>query len=60
MAYPEGYIWEFPGMYSLSLQYGNANTFYFCTSLGLCIMHICEFYANEYYKLAYLSGFAAS
>ena len=59
MSYPEGYIWEFPGMYSLTIQYGNQNSFYFCAYLALCVIHICEFYANQYYKLSLLSGMTA-
>ena len=57
MAYPDGYIWEFPGMYSLTIQYGNQNSFYFCAYLGLCVINICEFYTNQYFKLAFFSVF---
>jgi len=57
MAYPVGYIWEFPGMYSLSIRYGNQNDFYFCVYMALVMVHFCEFHANEYYKLASFSVF---
>ena len=29
MSFPYNYIWEFPGVYSLSVTYGVYNTFYF-------------------------------
>lgn len=52
MAYPSSYIWEFPGMYSLTIRYGNQNDFYFCAYMALAMIHFCEFHANQYYKLA--------
>eukprot|EP00347_Sterkiella_histriomuscorum_P014407 403360982 len=55
MAYPEGYIWEFPGMYSLTVRYGKQNDFYFCVYIALAVIHFFEFKANKYYQFALLS-----
>ena len=52
MTYPEGYEWEFPGFYSLSVPYGNSNTFFFSTSVGLCMINFCEFKLHGCYYLA--------
>jgi hypothetical protein len=57
MSYPEGYIWEFPGMYSLSIKYGNQNDFYFCAYMALLMIHYHEFMTNNYFKHAFLSIF---
>jgi len=43
MTYPYEYIWEFPGIYSLSVTYGVYNTFYFSQYLGLGVIHLFEF-----------------
>jgi len=55
MRFPDDYEWEFPGFYSLSVPYGNNNTFFYSTSVGLCIINACEFKAYRSYKLAILS-----
>lgn len=55
MAYPTNYIWEYPGMYSLTLHYGNANTFYYMASVGLCMINFLELREKHYPKLAYSS-----
>jgi len=55
MAYPEGYLWEFPGFYSISVPYGMQNNFFFCSQVGLCMICFCEFKATGHYKLAYYS-----
>lgn len=51
MTYPEGYIWEYPGVYSLTVQYGMHNNFYFCPFVGVAVINFCEFYRNKYYVL---------
>lgn len=53
--YPEGYEWEFPGFYSLSVPYGATNNLFFNTTVGLCMINICEFKVNRCYKLAVLT-----
>lgn len=57
MAYPENYLWEFPGMYSLSITYGSQNDFYFCAYMSMVMIHVFEFHANRCFKLAYFSLF---
>ena len=52
MAYPDNYIWEFPGMYSITVQYGVNNGFYFCPYLGFLVINFFEFKDNKHYKLA--------
>ena len=53
MAYPYEYIWEFPGIYSLSVTYGVYNTFYFSQYLGLAVINFCEFREMRYNKLSH-------
>jgi hypothetical protein len=43
MSYPYEYIWEFPGVYSLSVTYGVYNSFYFSQYLALGVIHFFEF-----------------
>lgn len=43
MSYPEGYIFGFPGVYSLTAQYGNANSFYFSTYVAVTVVMLFEF-----------------
>ena len=52
MRYPDGYEWQFPGFYSISVPYGNQNTFFFSTTVGLCMINFCEFKLHRSYKLA--------
>lgn len=55
MQYPPGYIWEYPGIYSLSIRYGSSNDFYFCPYIALVMIHYHEFMANNYFKHALAS-----
>lgn len=43
MPYPDGYIWEFPGFFSITMHYGSGNTFYFCPYIGLLLINFFEF-----------------
>lgn len=57
MATPADSIWEFPGMYSLTMQpYGHQNDFYFCHYLGFMLIIFLEYKATEWYKCAFGSG----
>ena len=51
MSYPYEYIWEFPGIYSLTVTYGVYNSFYFSQILALGIIHFFEFREQSYIKL---------
>lgn len=53
MAYPYEYIWEFPGIYSLSVTYGVYNSFYFSQYLALGVIHFFEFREQGYHKFKY-------
>lgn len=55
MRYPEGYLWEFPGFYSITVPYGRTNDFFFSGHIGCCILCYCEFKAHGWYKFAYFS-----
>jgi hypothetical protein len=57
MAVPEDSIWEFPGMYSLTMQpYGHQNDYYFCHSLSFMVIIFLEYKSTEYYKCAFASA----
>lgn len=57
MAVPEDSIWEFPGMYSLTMQpYGHQNDFYFCHYLSFMLLILLEYKATGNNKLTFFSG----
>lgn len=47
MSYPYEYIWEYPGIYSLSVTYGVYNTFYFSQFISLAVINFLEFGAQR-------------
>jgi hypothetical protein len=54
MAVPDDSIWEFPGMYSLTMQpYGHRNDFFFCHYLGFLLIILLEFKETEQTRLAF-------
>ena len=55
--FPEGYLWEFPGIYSISVPYGMENNFFFCGHIGMAMICGCEFYSNKQYKMSVFSFF---
>jgi len=40
---PGGDIWEFPGFYSMVVQYGSSNDYYFNPAIAVCMMLVMEF-----------------
>ena len=52
MAYPYEYIWEFPGIYSLSVTYGVYNSFYFSQYIALGVINFFEFREMQYPKFS--------
>ena len=36
--YPEGYLWKFPGIYSLMVPYGETNDFFYSGHVGVCMI----------------------
>jgi len=53
MDYPNEDIWEFPGIYSLTISYGVYNSFYFSQYIGLGMIHFFEFREQGYHKFQY-------
>jgi len=58
MQFPEGYLWDFPGFYSLAVPYGKTNDFFFSGHIGCCMLNYFEFKANKHNKMAYFSLFS--
>ena len=57
MRYPEGYLWDFPGFYSITVPYGKTNDFYYSGHVGCCLICFLEYKANGWNKFAYFSLF---
>ena len=56
MRYPDGYLWDFPGFYSITVPYGKTNDFFFSGHIGCCVIQIFEFNAIGWKKLAHFSA----
>ena len=56
--YPQGYLWDFPGIYSLTVPYGKTNDFFFSGHVGACVICFCEYMAIGWTKLGYFSLFS--
>ena len=55
MRYPDGYLWDFPGFYSITVPYGRTNDFYYSGHVGCCVIQYCEFKAHGWNKFAVFS-----
>lgn len=55
MRYPDGYLWDFPGIYSMTVPYGTTNDFFYSGHIGMCMLCFLEFKANLWNKWAYYS-----
>merc|ERR1711964_546865 len=55
MSFPEGYIWEYPGIMSLTVFYEKTNDFFYSGHIGVCIISIHEFLYIKKHRLAYFS-----
>jgi hypothetical protein len=55
MAYPEGYLWDYPGIYSLTVPYGSTNDFFYSGHVGCCIICALEYWAIGWKKMSYFS-----
>ena len=53
--YPLGYLWDFPGVYSITVPYGRTNDFFFSGHIGCCVINYCEYKAHGWNKFAYFS-----
>lgn len=47
MKYPDGYLWEFPGVYSLTVPYGKSNDFFYSGHVSTAVIVTLEFRANR-------------
>ena len=54
--YPEGYLWDFPGFYAITVPYGKTNDFFFSGHIGCCMINYCEFMAIKWPRMAYFSA----
>ena len=52
MQYPQGYNWQFPGIYSITVPYGKNNNFLFTAHLSLITILMCEFINSRLYWVA--------
>jgi hypothetical protein len=55
MRYPDGYLWDFPGFYSITVPYGKTNDFFFSGHIGCCLINYCEYKAQGWNKMARFS-----
>lgn len=53
--YPKGYLWEFPGFYSLSVPYSKTNDFFYSGHLGCAVICMLEFWYTGWKKMAMFS-----
>lgn len=57
--YPEGYLWQYPGFYSLTVSYGAANDMHFSVHVALLLLCFQEFRAMNFSLLG-KAAFAAA
>ena len=55
MKYPEGYLWEFPGMYSITVPYGKTNDFFYSGHVSTAVISMMEYKATKQYYMASFS-----
>ena len=53
--YPEGFLWEYPGFYSLTVPYGMSNNFHFTVHVALLLVIFQEFRSMKYFKTQLLT-----
>ena len=51
MGRPEGFLWSWPGMYSIVVPYHDTNDFFFSGHVGTCVLMILEYKAAKYWKM---------
>ena len=57
MGRPEGYLWSYPGIGSLTIAYHDTSDFYYSGHVGSCTMFMMENYALGEKKLFYITMF---
>lgn len=54
---PEGFLYFFPGQYSITVPYPDINDFFFSGHVGTCTLLILEYYSMGWYKCSYFCVF---
>ena len=55
MKFPEGYLWDYPGFYSLTVPYGSTNDFFYSGHVGCCMICALEYFSIGWKKFGYYS-----
>lgn len=58
MTYPYNYIWEYPGVYSLTVSYGEYSAFYFSQTIGISVINMLEFRDRKWRLAQWIMAFA--
>lgn len=51
--FPEGYVWEYPGFFSIFVPYSKIPDFFYSGHVGVCILHYHEFQSFGWYWWSY-------
>lgn len=54
---PEGFLWSYPGVYSLTVPYHDTNDFFYSGHVGTCFLITLEYWSAKWYKMCYFTGF---
>lgn len=52
---PEGFLWSYPGIRSLVVNYHDTNDFYFSGHIGITALFSAEFYSMKWMKASFLA-----
>lgn len=55
LEFPEGYNWEYPGLFSVFVPYNQIPDFFYSGHVGICVIHFLEFKANGWYWWSYFA-----
>lgn len=53
--FPDGYVWDFPGVFSLFVAYTHTPDFFYSGHVGVCMLHFLEFQACGWHWWSYYS-----
>lgn len=54
---PDGFLWSFPGVYSLTVPYHDTNDFFYSGHVGTCFLITLEYWSAKWYKMSYFTVF---
>lgn len=57
MGRPEGFLWSWPGFYSIVVPYHDTNDFFFSGHVGTCVLMILEYKAAKWPKMMWFCIF---